>query len=768
LVRDSGLYLRGAGSEINVVLSPGSHAELELGGSAPARPGEYSTAARITTDDGAVLHIPVTVEIPAATRWGVGFLLAGLFFLGLINVLNGESEVKARLHDALAARQDVQSWLEFNPPPQSRLSDVESMNREFDAAIAGLSERRRVSFIDHRAAGAEEHLKAAETASAVLRHDLSAGVAGTAEIADLAREWSELQTTLQRVGASPPDAVISSSNQPSNLASKLDSFLARYRTRFLQQPVGWMSDEMTTDLDRIRLATAAGEIETARALAVKTRRWLRRSARSLDSALVGYRGALVQAGTMVVSDSAVRARIARGDFPVTDKAPIIAMLDAASAKMDGEAWLPEWAEANHQINSAKTALVRATTEAMKAQFSQAIAVVNASTDTSDVEHLISDLQAAPDHSPAAKQAGLSRVLDLWKAHIASVSEPAIRAKLQNSVDLIAADLARGDVKATAAPYRVLGDDWVSWNTHLLNQARDRLDHQNCLDAFADLQRDIAAVEAGLIERPQGADRASWDMRLDQIRLDMQRQGPDAETITADCMAPLLALTQRANDLSGEILTANIIDLEVPALTRARLARASGLPAAIAATQYNIDRARTLDIDIATPQDERVVGRPLVFSVGHPDPVWGSGVQIGVIFGDGSPAFVATAEQLRQGAVISHTYKAPLTAKLAVVAATDLTRGGTEPVGSLLGEGGTTILIAPSPVTRAQILADGFFNARFGLALLIALIVYYWRYQNKTAIFGARSYDYVEAFALGFAANAAVVKLPEILARLTPL
>jgi hypothetical protein len=68
------------------------------------------------------------------------------------------------------------------------------------------------------------------------------------------------------------------------------------------------------------------------------------------------------------------------------------------------------------------------------------------------------------------------------------------------------------------------------------------------------------------------------------------------------------------------------------------------------------------------------------------------------------------------------------------------------------------------VSRAERLADNFLNLRFAIALLIALVVYYWRYHSKTAIFGARSVDYVEAFALGFAANAAVVNLPEVLAK----
>lgn len=44
-----------------------------------------------------------------------------------------------------------------------------------------------------------------------------------------------------------------------------------------------------------------------------------------------------------------------------------------------------------------------------------------------------------------------------------------------------------------------------------------------------------------------------------------------------------------------------------------------------------------------------------------------------------------------------------------------------------------------------------------------MTVYYWRYHNRTTVFGARGYDYVEAFALGFAVDAAVSRLPQAIA-----
>jgi hypothetical protein len=113
--------------------------------------------------------------------------------------------------------------------------------------------------------------------------------------------------------------------------------------------------------------------------------------------------------------------------------------------------------------------------------------------------------------------------------------------------------------------------------------------------------------------------------------------------------------------------------------------------------------------------------------------------------------------------VVHDYAAPLTHRLSVVAIENLPTV-VKAANGHLGQGTATILIAPSPVSDAERLADDFLTLRFGLALLIALVVYYWRYQNKTVIFGARSFDYVEAFALGFAANAAALKLPEVMAK----
>jgi hypothetical protein len=80
----------------------------------------------------------------------------------------------------------------------------------------------------------------------------------------------------------------------------------------------------------------------------------------------------------------------------------------------------------------------------------------------------------------------------------------------------------------------------------------------------------------------------------------------------------------------------------------------------------------------------------------------------------------------------------------------------------VGESILPLAVAPSPANFAQRLADIFLTSQFALALLIASVVYFWRFHAGTVVFGSESLHYVQAFALGLAAYAAVADLPRAL------
>ncbi len=744
-------------------LPAGASLGLVLAGTIPRSAGRYCTTVRILAGPGDGLAVPVTVDVSAAPLWGVLCMLLGLFLLGAINLLAGEGAVRTRLHDALRARKDIHALLEANPVPQSRAGDVEAMDHDFDAAIAGLGLRRPASVVDHREAEAQPLLDEAGRLSAGLRAELTGLPRGAAEVEDVRRDWTGLQSTLQQIAALP--AGMPAQGEP-GFAGKLDAFLLRFRNRLLRDPASAVVAEISTEFGRMALEEAAGEGDAARALALNTRLWLRRSAVALNRALTGYRIAIVEAGWMLDTDRVMRERAAHDDLAPADRDAMLALLDQAAGQLDGEPWLDNLRESNRLLDAAWTAQVRGAGAMQTIRLDQAIAAADARTDSTDIEAVTAQLQAAPrPHTLAMKQAGLTRILALWRAHVAQVDEPPVRDRLARQINAVQAIVSSGRILDAVAPYRALLAGWTAWNGRLVQRALDALQHPRCLEIYADLERNAARIEASLREQPASAQVDAWDRALDRIGLDMRRQGPDAAMVSADCISPLLDIDRRVNALSAAIFTANLLDLPLPALTLVRLAAASGDAAAIAAAALNRDRPRLLTLEAATPPAERVVGRRLTFAVGGGDPAWGAATTIRVDFGDGGPPFVASAEAMRQGRQVEHEFAAPLTAHLSVSAIADPRPG--ETAGTMLGQGRATILVAPSPATGAQRLADDFINLRFALALLIALTAYFWRYHSRAAIFGARGYDYVEAFALGFAADAAVSHLPQAVAAFAP-
>ena len=748
-------------TDLTAPLLPGQSLTLTITGEIPAQPGGYSTTVRITTGDGQRLAVPVAVIVPASPAWGIAAMVAGLLLLGTVNLLAGEGDVTTRLHDALKARQDIHTVLEANPAPESRAGDVAAMDHDFDAAIESLGERRRVSLVDHRSEEAQTFLAEATGLANTLRAQVAGKPRGAAEIADLAQGWKSMQKVLAQIDGLPSAPPTGETGLP----QKLENFLLHFRQRLLQGPAKITSDEINTELGRMDLYESANEGDAARDLALTTRLWLRRSALFLNRALTSYRSALVQAGWMINTDTALRERAAHDDLSPESRREIIADLDAAAAKLDGSPWLLEWKDANRLINEAWTAQVRGAGNTLKARVDEAIAALDRQTGTGDIDAVMSQAQAAPKpHTVAMKRATMTQILTLWRKHLAEQDDPEYAPKITRDIDAVQALVTAGRIADTPQAYRALLNDWAALGSHLVQRAVAKLDHPRCLEIFADLERDTAKIEAMLRERPPGQDVQDWDRQLDQIRLDMQREGPDAETITADCSKPLVAIEKRTTDLSGAIFAAGLIDVPLPAATRVRLAEASGVAEAITAAQANMDHPRALVLEAATPGADRVIGRAVTFVLRNADPVWGSSAKIHVDFGDSTPAFEATAEQIRQGKQISHEYKAPRTANLIVTASESPTAGA---AGTILGEGKATVLIAPPPVTAARRLADEFINLRFGLALLISLTVYYWRYHNRTSVFGAKGYDYVEAFALGFAADAAVSNFPDAIKAFAP-
>jgi hypothetical protein len=238
--------------------------------------------------------------------------------------------------------------------------------------------------------------------------------------------------------------------------------------------------------------------------------------------------------------------------------------------------------------------------------------------------------------------------------------------------------------------------------------------------------------------------------------------PDViESMPLDCLSVFADLSNKTYALSNEVNSALWDATLLPDATKRALAadlRASLTPETL---QNLISDVRPLRIEVTTPPEERYVGREIEFRIANLDPVWGSGVALTIDFGDDHRAN-ASAEDLRKSKWFSHAYSASQTFTPRVAAAEAFKPGTSEPMGKKLGNGELVpqLTIAPSPISAARHFADVFFNTRFGLALLIAGLLYFWRYAAMKPVFGASAFDYAQAFALGLVVSLAVNDLPQ--------
>ncbi len=744
------------------VLAPGDEALIEISGAAPGRPGIYASAIRIGADGARTLAIPLTVAVSASPLWGIACMLLGLGVVGTTGALTGESAVASQLRDVLAARQLTHEWLERHPPPERLGQDVADMDGGFDAAIAALGQPRALSVVDHRPDEANARLQPSLAIAATLRTQVKDSSPAAAEVADLTRDWQALQT---QMNVTAHEARPEASTQP-GIAGRLDSFIYGWKQQFIRVPMQWVTLELTPQLDRVHLLLAAGQEDAARAQAIAVRRWIRRAAAMLDDRLhtwIAYAGA---AGAIAAADLTMRQRLAAADLPQADRVAIQDQLDAAAAKLGDQATPASFAAAHRTITAAETALIRARAGQMKQRFQAEVDKAMAETSTERIQTVVDEVMAVKPASAQDKIAGLTRILAAWREMIAGVPDAHAREALTARADALAQALSAGDPSATPPLYRALLNAWSDWQTQHVSAQTAPILRAECTEERDALLRNLVGTDENVRLQPAGPRQIAWEADLDRIRYETLQAVPDGEAVH-DCLDVLGGLEKRRIAQSNDVFTAMLANAAIPAAARVASAELSGVAEAIELTRQLANGPRPLTLQIRTPMDERTVGRRIVFAVDGLDPLWGPGVQVGIDFQDGKRPLIVSAEAIRQGGPIEHEYAAPRTLHPRLLAAEQLDATLT-PQGRLLGEGETTLLLRPSPVTRAQALADAFLNARFALALLVASVVYYWRFHSGKKALGEKSFDYVEAFAVGFAVSLAVSELPEKIAALAPI
>ena len=750
-------------------LAPGESAEVKISGFIPAKPGIYTSTLRVAPAQGAPLAVRVEFRVAARAFWGFAFMVLGLSLVALINLLDSESGIKGSLRDALSARESVRELRQQTPPPRSLKAQADSIDREFDAAIDVLQRPREVSFIDHRKADAQEHMKAAAELTADLRKALSQKPRGAIEVAEIVQEWTELANHFSRLSGQFAVAA----PQGASLAQRLGIFDAWAAQRLLQPNIAFFSGELSKDTTHVQLLYAAGRDLDAAEVAGTVRRRMQRAADAVNTQAQLLRRFNQQSANDVSIELRVRERIDSGGFDKGASAAIVKQLDEAAALLAGRiSWVTR-RDVAMRVQQARSALLAAVTAATTQKAHLAAAQAEKDYSMAAVQAVVDEgakLRRGADGKISdanEKTAWIRRVLAAWRARLATLPDPnppAISAKL----DAAQAALGSGDLDAVSAHMSAVFRQMAEYSAARATSAVLTTTAPACLQIRDDILVDLEAARQMMGHLDGEPALVKWEAELDSLRRKTHATPDVAGKMRPDCLGAMIGLSGRLAQLRNEIDSATWSASVLSDAAKKELASDFSNTLSPQALATFLSDVRPLRVEIATAPDERYVGRQIDFKVANLGPDWGLDVNVAIDFGDGQSA-LATAEELRRNKsprhVFSEARRFVIVARATEMAAAGATPAAEKTIGMSQNE---SVSILRSPISAARELSETFFNARFGLALLVAGLLYFWRFHAKKIVFGANAFDYAEAFALGFAVSLAINNLPEKLAKLYEL
>ena len=728
-------------------LPPGASAEVTLSGAAPARAGCYQAELDLKCEGGTSIPTPLRVEVAASALWGVVCLLFGLSLLGVVKLLTHQGDVEELTRNALLERAAVRANWQRNPPPASRAETVAEIERNYDGALRSLAPLQGFSIVDRRIADASASLADARRADAELRDAMTAPP-GVMEVADLEREWTAFKSLLAGLAA-PPTGASPLQGLPAHVQALVEGLQAHLVAARAQAIISGLEPHV----ERIRLAMAAGEGPRAREMALAMRAWQRRAADDLEKQQAVEMGFALLGANMLAIETRLRRLAGDESIPPEARAKWIASLDAADAKLASGLTLENFKQANELVQDAETQSMRDQKDVLLARVREATQAASDELSLDAVGAAFAKMGPPGALSDADYAAAMAKVFEAWRASLGPFGDEESRKAIQTIADSGIDAAKRQDKPAIKLAFGALKDEWQALTPKYVAAVAARVVAPICGDwRDANLMQTTVAAEQVRLQsgRPEVE---NWEKALDRARLALQA----ISTSDPDCLGKAVEADNETLAVSRATYQHVLEDAAIPLDARLDAAERSGDAAAVALIQRLASGPRELKLVATTKEEDIVVGQPIHFAFANLDPNWsGPGVDVVVDWGDGSEPLRTTAEKLLESERPEHPYQQIKTFTLKATASIGDRK---------VGESILPLAVGPSPANFAQRLADIFLTSQFGLALLIASVVYFWRFHAGTVVFGSESLHYVQAFALGLAAYAAVADLPKALGEL---
>ena len=750
----------GPAAEGPAPLQPGQSTVIAIRGWVPGHPDRYVARLRVRSDPGsAVLAVPLTVKVAAAPVWGVACMLAGLVLVAVLSVMSDAGNLANRLHAVLLYRDETHRLLEELPPPEGQRANQAALDENLGAAIAALHRRRSLGFVDHRAEDADEALTAARAAGNLLIGAQKDKRPGQADLEAALVDWTRLNEQEKAIAQLPKDFV--ATLPADGLGGSMRRFLGRLADVYLLGPVRSRALGVGQEINRAQLAFLAADSLGTQARAASARRWIQRAAEEMEERGTLWLQTVARARQMIIDYGRISYALESEDLPPAARGTPAGLLRQTASRLDQAELLRDFGAASATLEQALTELTRAEAGLMHESVKAGLKAADAATGIDEVMRVITEVTASPDRSPPAKVKGMTRIMEAWRAKVATVPDEATRRSLTAEVDAAEACLARADLECVVPHNHALRDQWNASVKSRLAEVSAAAVAPMCERWRLDLRRHLDDIEGELrLTTPrQESDRDRWEETLGRLRYEQ------LQITTATCLDGVTTVGARLTALDHEIFKATLEETPLAPDARVSIAKQWGAADVIEMSEKLVE-SRPVTLAVATSRDELYVDRPITLAMGGLYKAWRRGIKICVDFGDRTAPAVLDAQQVAKSPTVEHVFGRPGDFKV-LVGVAEAFGDRCSPVtrGDLLGTGSLDLQIKASPVSRAREVADDLLNLHSLLSFLVAAVVYYWQFHSKDRIFGQRSFDYVQAFALGFLVQAAASELPKKLAGL---
>jgi hypothetical protein len=699
------------------VLPPGGSVEATISGAAPARPGGYQAHLDLLGESGAPISTGIQVNVSASPFWGIVCMLFGLTLLGLLNLLKTEGDIENLTGQVLLERSAVHlAWVN-DPPPLSRAETVARIDRDFDEAVRTLASSRAFSVDDRRLSEASTSLAAAREADGELRQMMAKYPPGTAETAELEQDWDALRAVVSGLAAPIAPGEPKSEGQTAQVAEAL----GRVQAQFLGPPALAAAASIDAQIRHIRLLLAAGQIELARRMALATRTSMAVAAADLEKRLALQMSLTLTADSTARSEARLRLLASDETWPPEARAKWTARLDAVDAKLAHMTTLKDFTDAASEVKDAEIQSMRDQEGALLARVGEATQAASKELSLEAVGAAFAKMGPPGSLSAADYYADMAKVFEAWRASLVPSTDEVSRRTIEKTADAGIDAAKRQDKAGIKQAYEALKDEWRDYTTKHVSGSVAAAVGPVCHD-WQDLEiQQLAAVHGVVNLQPATEEVVNLERQLDRTRLKLEAVEPNSPECIAQVQQATLdlsAVTEQAERLSTTI------------------------------------EPSELTLTTQTDEGDMVKDKPITFILKPPYPNWRSDTDLTVNWGDGQTSQIP-ATRMGPAERLEHVYRRIGTFHPSVTA----------DQGRVTGTSQSDVFVKSSPATRIQRAGDIFLNLQFALALLIASVVYFWRFHSGTVTFGAESVHYVQAFTLGFAAYAAVAVLPNVLAEL---